>query len=306
MRLAPLVWGALLVGCAATPGVYDREIIGGVDDDGDPAVVLWVAQQQGSTTATLCTATVISPHVVLTAAHCVSPASVGANETFSLFTGASIAGIRASALMPIPETHFDPEYDNNNIMAGHDIAVGIMANPLGIPPLPLNRKALSSSMKGQPVRMIGYGTTDGSDTAGKTAGRRRQVTSQLDSFSDQLVRFGMAGQTTCEGDSGGPGLMTIDGVEVVVGVVSFGDTTCTELDYDTRVDAYINWIAPYVAAADPGDPAGMPAPKHGCAFGGGSNGGVLFIVILLLATYRRRYAIRGGASATSPSPSPVT
>ena len=63
----------LLVGCSGSidgspSGETDAPIIGGVTDTADPAVVLLYANS-----GSICTATVISPTVLLTAAHCVSP-----------------------------------------------------------------------------------------------------------------------------------------------------------------------------------------------------------------------------------------
>src|SRR6267142_4741929 len=53
-----------------------QPIIGGTNDTGDPSIVLLIAQPKGSQGAGLCTASLISPHVLLTAAHCVDPAVI--------------------------------------------------------------------------------------------------------------------------------------------------------------------------------------------------------------------------------------
>ena len=46
----------------------------------------------------------------------------------------------------------------------------------------------------------------------------------------------------CHGDSGGPGLMTVGGVERLVGVSSRSD--CTAVGTDTRVDAFLDYLRP--------------------------------------------------------------
>jgi len=87
------------------------------------------------------------------------------------------------------------------------------------------------------------------------------------------------------------------GAEVIVGVVSFGDPTCTELGVDTRVDVYASaWVDPFIASADPD----MILPGHnddGCSLASRSpRAGVPFVpallVAVLLALVRRRSVLR--------------
>lgn len=55
---------------------------------------------------------------------------------------------------------------------------------------------------------------------------------------------------TCNGDSGGPAFVTIDGTEYVAGVTSYGDSACAKVGVHTAVqdyyDSYILKIAPEV------------------------------------------------------------
>ena len=81
-----------LPACSAAPptAAVAQPIVAGQSDSGDTSVLLFVAQVPGSTTASLCTAEVLSPHVVLTAAHCVAPDAVGANAEFAVMTSADL------------------------------------------------------------------------------------------------------------------------------------------------------------------------------------------------------------------------
>src|ERR1041385_802699 len=99
-------------------GGNDEDIIGGVTDNGDPSVVAIFAHQPGATSGSLCTGSVISPTAVLTAAHCVDPAVVGAGNQFDVYTG-TIFG--QSAPLAVASTTFDPAFDVNNLTNGHDI-----------------------------------------------------------------------------------------------------------------------------------------------------------------------------------------
>jgi V8-like Glu-specific endopeptidase len=225
-------------------------IIGGTNDTGDPAVVMIIAQGSGSTGASICSGSVVSPHVVLTAAHCVSPQVVGSSVTFMVFTGTDIndsaqAG-NAALFKTVKETHYDTAFDVNRLNNGHDVAVVITSSGLDPKPLPINRTALTTAQRNKSVRMIGYGITSGSDTTGKSAGTKRQTTTTLSNYDSKFVYFYDGAHMTCEGDSGGPALLSIGGVETIVGVVSFGDKGCLNGGTDTNVASYLSFIDTYV------------------------------------------------------------
>jgi MYXO-CTERM domain-containing protein len=238
----------------ASVGTAVHSIINGTTDSGDPAVVLVGAQMPGSQSGSLCTGEIISPHVVLTAAHCVSPDTVGAGSKFIVFVGPVLDNTAANSdFLPVLETHYDMMFDLNNPTAGHDVGVVILKNPTTITPIPYNRTALPQSMVGQAARLVGYGITMASDTMGTTAGTRRQAPTKLASFDALLLNFQDMQHNICEGDSGGPAFMTIDGTEKIVGVTSYGFQGCpvSMPGTDTRVDAYASFIDQYVLQFDP-------------------------------------------------------
>jgi len=298
MRAAALAaaFATLLAGCmqAEAPSMFARAIVGGAPTTADPAVVALIAQVPGSMLATLCTATIVSPHVVLTAAHCVSPDTVGATAKFSVCTAANIDTSHSKDFVDVTEVHYNADFSVSDVTNGNDIAVAIVGIPFGTPPLPMNRTALTSAMIGQPARMVGYGKTSGADASGASAGLKREADTEMGTYTDKLVRFGNAGTTTCEGDSGGPGFMTIDGQEVIVGVVSFGDQSCDQLGADTRVDRFVDdWIRPYVDTADPGFLAPAVAKSGGCSMTPAtgtraSNACSLMLFVIFVVARRRR------------------
>src|SRR5205809_925115 len=72
---------------------------------------------------------------------------------------------------------------------------------------------------GRPLRRVGYGANTVVDpTSG--AGKKRQATAPLIGFDDDVVTVGTAQANQCYGDSGGPALLAIDGVVMIIGVDS--------------------------------------------------------------------------------------
>jgi secreted trypsin-like serine protease len=262
-----------LAGCQGIPvGAEQAPIIGGQTETGDPAVVLLVAQSNGG--ESFCTAEIVSPHVILTAAHCVDPATVGSGNSFQVFLGSDIngpQGSQANLYLDVSETHYDTTFDPNRLDSGHDVGVAILSTASTVTPIPMNRTALTQSMVGQPLRLVGYGISSGSDPSGQTAGTKRQVSTPLSDFDSLFIDFGTASKGTCEGDSGGPAFMTINGTEVIVGVTSFGPQGCDGGSTDTRVDTRaVPFIDPYIQMFDPGF---STTGSGGTTTGGTTTGG---------------------------------
>jgi uncharacterized protein (TIGR03382 family) len=256
----------LLVGAAGCTGpapVGERRapIIGGTPDTGDPAVVLVLIGDPNTGMGAICTGEVVSPHVVLTAGHCVASSSVGASQQFQVFLGNNLdTATNRTQFIQVKEVHAHPDY-SNAVFGKNDVGVVITAQALNIAPLPMNRTAIDTGDVGQTVRLIGYGVTSGSDSTGMTAGTKRQTTTTISNVTSYLIELGDATNNTCEGDSGGPALMTMGGVETIIGVTSFGDQGCSAGGADSRVDVYADsFVQPYIDANDPPPPDMTPAP----------------------------------------------
>jgi MYXO-CTERM domain-containing protein len=249
---------------APDPGELQSPIVGGVLDTGDPAIVEF---------ADACTAEVISPHVLITAAHCVTPAPK--SKYMVIFTGPDDSEQSGGVTVQVEEVHAHPGYNAKASTSIHDVGVVILQKPVTIKPLPLNRTPLTNAMKGQPVRIVGYGTTQ-ANGADQGFGQRRQATSPLISFDDNWVNVGTSTANQCFGDSGGPALMMIGGQEVIVGVDSIGTdsgNTCQKYNSDTRIDEELAFIDPFVVANDPGSVVGAGGGSGADAGGAAGSGG---------------------------------
>ncbi len=257
----------LLAACSSAPlGSRTEAIVGGTKDPGDPAVVTLIGTKGNSPDASLCTAEVISPHVVLTAAHCVSPQVVGSGLSFMIFLGTDLndqAQLGPSNFIDVAKTAFNPQFDVNNLQGGNDIAVAVTAKPIPVVPALVNQDPITAGDVGTSLRLVGYGIT--STTAQTdTSGVKRQVSTALQYVDDLFLGFGDSTHNTCEGDSGGPAFMTRNGKEVIVGITSFGDQNCRQGGVDTRVDMFwTDFVAPQIMAADgtlPGNPSDPTPP----------------------------------------------
>src|ERR1700730_5918294 len=99
MKRASLAALAVLAVQACAPGgdpvqKASAPVVGGVSDTGDPSVVMVFFQNMPTMQEASCTATVVSPHVLLTAAHCVDPkitdTLVAEPQTYYVFLGDDI------------------------------------------------------------------------------------------------------------------------------------------------------------------------------------------------------------------------
>ena len=239
---------ALSAGCAdATEDEpvdqSESSIINGVETPGYPNIIALYGQKPGEQKGSLCTASVIAPTVLLTAAHCVAPAVVGEGLVFKALLGHNLVdSANPSAKIDVSAVHWDRQFNAQALTNGHDIAVAILAQPINVTPLKFNRGPLSGVSS---ARLVGYGLNDGFNQTG--AGVKRTAEVPVSSIDDKFVVTGSwFGTTMCSGDSGGPVLAKINGEDVIIGVNSYGFIYCVGTGSSTRVDSYLGFIDQYL------------------------------------------------------------
>jgi MYXO-CTERM domain-containing protein len=210
-----------------------QPIVNGIVDPYDHGVV---ALTSGG--FAFCSGTLVSPRVVLTAAHCIDENDV---EGIRVQSGVRL-GLGTS--VPVLEAKVHEEYNGGS----NDIAIVLLEAPSPARYWPLNTTAFDDTFLDSDVRLAGYGTTD-ADGGGD--GQKREGIARIFSYDALDFVYTSNPAQTCFGDSGGPGFVTIDGVEYLAGITSRGDAECAQFGIDTRVDAYADWVSFFIEVFDP-------------------------------------------------------
>jgi secreted trypsin-like serine protease len=241
---ALVVLGALLVaGLMASPA---QAIVGGTDQVSAglaaPLAFIEISEPNG---VAACTGTLISPAVVMTAAHCAYETTKRGNllgiaspSAISVRVGSRnvsdpALGVDAHVVAVLPQPYY--RWDGNHHF--HDIALLALDRPLAQPPAALAEQRPGA---GKALVIAGYGRSSTTDQTGPGALRVAKIDAAdpaschlvSESFNPSWLFCGSAaagdsvvpGGTACFGDSGGPAFASENtaGNVVVEGVISYG------------------------------------------------------------------------------------
>lgn len=201
-----------------------------------------------------CTATLVAPGILVTAAHCVYGHMTKDRLAAGKVTAAFGSVYSQPLFPPIEVTRanypdggdmvFDPE------TLRHDIAVLYLKTPVnfaGIAPSALHSGTPSwQQIKsgGTKLVFVGFGfNVLNNEKIG--LGIKREASWAISGYDDYDLSFAAPGTNTCSGDSGGPGFLEGSKLLILAAVTSGGDKACT-YGFDTRIDAYLGWLRPRI------------------------------------------------------------
>ncbi len=261
-RLLPILF--IAGACAESESLAPQtdSIVGGRDESAFvPVGALIATAPDGTYLGAYCTATLIRPHWLITAAHCVIDSfddGAGGQQPLGLkyfFIGEDSrpanGELPQGAFVRVAEEIINPAYDPTSTSTLSDLAlIRLYDEVRDVAPYPLD---LSGVAPGDSLHYVGFGFDESYDPA--NAGRKRSTDLNV-APSPNLVqpswfasyRFGT---NICFGDSGGPALRNTGGAWYVVAINSavfgtnpdLGQGPCDAGSLQVRVDFHAEWIA---------------------------------------------------------------
>ena len=198
-----------------------------------------------------CSGVLVRPNLVVTAAHCFLPGEI----LYVALNATDQSNLQGSEIIASKQVAQHPDYRESN-----DVCAIVLANSTSIIPVPL--ATTQEILASQSVTLVGFGRDDIYSTRG--FGIKREVTVNFISVRKNVVddmtveekRFGFMsnlefvagghGYDSCNGDSGGPAYVMVNGTRKVAGLTSRATRTATNPCGDggiySRVDAFSDFF----------------------------------------------------------------
>ena len=207
----------------------------------------------------ICTGTLITPTVFLTASHCtdyftqvLEPAGYTAYVSFDSPIPFGSQTSSKTNLLAVSYVVTNPAYTQAQSDTG-DIGALILAKPVkGITPATLAECGLFDAMQADGTLQSAVFTNAGYGLQNRVVGGGQPVFqdanpvprmfsfSSFNALNPTFIRLSQNPSTgnggTCYGDSGGPNFVTVDGQLILAAITITGDTPCRSTNVDYRLD----------------------------------------------------------------------
>ena len=222
------------------------------NSDAPWAVSIWVQESAGGDARFICSATLIEPQIILTAAHCFQ----GIKGSF--FVEVDATTLDSGKFIEVDSFWISPRYNKSRIV--NDVGVGHLITPHNLKTYPrLDTSSKTGNSRRTPATIYGWGADQNGEITGDL---RKTVVTFQNSSAQRSYGGGFNAKTNlaagkyiakeriytaaCSGDSGGPLISGSANSPVIVGIVSYGPAESCNRSLPTvfsRVYYYLNDIA---------------------------------------------------------------
>jgi secreted trypsin-like serine protease len=249
-----LAAGSILISCGSQPNQTSAirmtpknvGIVGGSEVSSSDPIARTTVSIYDTATNALCTGSIYTDELIITAAHC-----VGNNlaKMYVIFSE-NLSSIDKSDLRLIVDAAIPSRWDarqNEDTDTG-DIALlrisgGLAEGYQAVQLLPGKHLLRNNAT----VTLAGYGITDSANHEGAGVLRRTDVRIKQAQYNETEVLLDQTdGSGACHGDSGGPAFFESTGMYYLWGVTSRSDSdpgdTCQRYSVYTNILDYMDWI----------------------------------------------------------------
>jgi endonuclease G len=231
-------------------------IVGGVETPPGmyPECALLGRRFPNGSVSWFCSGVLVRPRVVLTAGHCQDPQFA---MNIVALNAVTMADLQEAEIIGVRRVRVNPQYPQ---VIGHDISVLILRRRATVTPVPIaTTEDIAAATE---TTLVGFGNSDLMSTKG--FGTQREVTVDITQVrrsedddldeAEQSLGFesdlefvaGGGGFDSCNGDSGGPAYIDVEGVRKVAGLTSRASegftNPCGDGGIYTRVDTQRRFI----------------------------------------------------------------